>query len=186
MAKGITVEVAFPKMHVDYINSKWTYGYNEPVVARDLNGHIGAIVKSQLRKQPITPNIRKYETGEHVQFALPYYNDLNIRYNNYISENGEKMIRQWVRRKFFFEMHEHILDLYFKGFTEIKAAIIDFCDFHDLDPMNYNYDSLKREYLRFRTKEKATKALKKATTFASLLSLICPVFVASYLTFIAW
>lgn len=178
MAKGITVTVAFQPMFVDYINSRWSYGYNEPVFAKDTNGHIGSIVKSQLRKQPLIPNFRKYQKSECVVFELPWYQDLNIRYNNYISENGEKLIRKWVRRKFFFDMHEHILDLYFKGFTEIKAAIISFCDLHDIDPMNYNYDSLKREYLRFRKKEKANNSLKKSTTFAALLSLFCPLFVS--------
>lgn len=185
MAKGITVKVAFPQMYVDYINSKWSYGYNEPIFARELNGHVGAIVKSQLRKQPLTPDIRHYEPNQFVEFYLPYYKDLNIRYNNYISENGEKMIRTWVRRKFFFDMHEHILELYFKGYTEIKSSIIDFCDIHDMDPGNYNYDSLKREYLRFRTKEKAIKTLRKSTTFVSLLSLLCPFFVSFNLTILS-
>lgn len=178
MAKGITVKVAFSPMFVDYINSRWSYGYNEPIFAKDQNGHIGSIVKSQLRKQPLKPNIRTYEDEKYIDFLLPYYQDLNIRYNNYISENGEKLIRKWVRRKFFFDMHEHIFDLYFKGFTEIKAAILSFCDLHDIDPMHYNYDSLKREYLRFRKKEKAINSLKKSTTFAALLSLICPLIVS--------
>jgi len=177
MAIGITVKVAFRPMFVDYINSKWNDRYNFPVFARDSNDHIGAIIKSQLRKQPLKPDIRKYENGEFVEFEIPYFKDLNIRYNNYISPNGEKMIQKWVRQKFFFEMHNHIMELSLKGWTEIKSAILNFCDLHDLDPDHFNYDSLKREYLRFRKKEKLIKAVKKSTTFVALLSLNCPLFV---------
>ena len=178
MAKGITVKVAFHPMYVDYINSRWSYGYNEPIFAKDLNGHIGSVLKLQLRTQPKVPDIRQYEDEKHVVFELPYYGDLNIRYNNYISENGEKRLRKWVRKKFFFDMHEYIMDENLEGRPEIKAAIIGFCDLHDIDPMHYNYDSLKREYYRFRQKEKLNNALKKSTSFAAVLSFFCPLFVS--------
>lgn len=169
-----TVKVSFPPLYVDYIRSKWSDDKEGPIFAKDLNGHIGAVVKLQLRKQPSIYIKKDLSPDEYIEFQLPYYKDLNVEYNNYISEHGEKTIRAWVKKQFYADLFNHIREMYLIGFTEIKWSINHFCDMHNIDPINYNYDSLKRAYLRFRNREKMKKALKKSSTFAALLSFACP------------
>ncbi len=163
--------------YADFIRSKFDADENGYVFA-SLNNDLGILIKSQLRLQPPTADTRDY-SGSHVEFILPDYDNVNTLYRNYISQNGEKIILKWIRKKFYLDLHNHIMELHHSGMDEIKAAIINFCEAHDIYEDRYNYDTFKKEYYRYRKRidnaKNAEKLRKISSVFSMVLSFLCPV-----------
>lgn len=175
MASGLTVKVAMRPLYTDFITS--VFAKNDGEVYASTHHKFGQLVKSLLQKTPLNYKPKVYD--HFLKVILPEYEDLNNLYNNYLSLNSEKIIRTWVRQLFYFELHNHIVELNLAGVTEIKLAILNFCDKHNIHPDHYKENSLYKDYYRYRMKEKCVKTQKIASCFAALLSVICPLAVLS-------
>ncbi len=172
MASDITIRVAMRPLFVDYLHSIYP-SENSPIALQHTS--LGILVKELLTKTPAGYKPKQYEEGEHIEMVLPYFKDLDIHYNNYISENSEKIIRKWVQNKFYFDLREHIENWKSMPGFEIKIAINHFCDIHNINPDHYKTNSLYRDYYRYQQKKKSTQKMKKmSSTFAAFLSVMVP------------
>ena len=178
MTSGITVKVEMRPLFVDFVISK--FGNEKGEIYATTRNKFGQLVKSLLQKQPYPYRAKNYEKEEHLEIILPEYDDLNNLYNNYLSENSEKIIRRWVRTKFYFDLHTHIMEMHRAGLTNIKIAIINFCDLHNINPDHYKENSLYKDFYRSRLRERNKNAINIASSFAGLLSAVCPLLVAAF------
>ncbi len=170
MASGITVKVAMRPLFVDYLKSIYYSDQNQVALQHT---SLGVLVKDLLMKTPANYKPKHYEPNEHVELILPFYKDLNINYNNYLSENSEKIIRRWVQNKFYFDLREHIENWSSMPEFELNLAINHFCDVHNINPDHYKTNSLYRDFYRYQQKKKTTQKIKKmSSTFAAVLSIM--------------
>lgn len=163
-----TLEIEFKPIYTGYMLSKYRSDETEPeAISLKKAKELKILFTGLLRKQPLSPVQHSSSLKGEVKrcrFILPYSEDYNARYYTYISPSGEKIIRGWVRSCFYFDLHSYIRDMTNSGFSEIKALIISFCDSHNIDPSDYNYDSLKREYYRYRQRQKKDNKRENITT----------------------
>lgn len=175
MASGITVKVAMRPLFVEYLQSIY-YSDNNTVALQ--HNELGLLVKELLCKTPPDYKPKQYAQGEHATMVLPFYKDLDIHYNNYLSPNSEKIIMRWVHNKFYFDLRNHIEHCITNYNFEIKEGINHFCDIHNINPDNYKNNSLYRDYYRYQQNKKTAKKLRKmSSTFAAFLSFSLPLLV---------
>ena len=157
-------------LFIDYLKSIYYSDDDNNQVAIAQTG-LGALVKELLTKPPRDYKPKRYEPSECVELILPYYRDLNVMYNNYLSENSESIIRDWVKRKFYFDLREHIEYWQHINKMDINKAIILFCDSHQIHPDHYKVNSLYKDYYRSHEKKKTVKKMRKmSSTFSAVLS----------------
>jgi len=174
MANGMTIKVRIHPMYIDFV--KHLMGADEKgCVFASEDQTLGMLIKNLLRTQPESPKKITYIEGEYIEFILPNYNDVNTFYRNYISETAEKLIASKIRKRFYYEVHEFIIDMHSSGFTEKRSAIILFCEQFEIKEDHYKANSLEIEYRRSRKKQKKLeKSRKIASLFATVLSILCP------------
>lgn len=177
MANGMTIKVRMHPMYIDFV--KHLMGCDEKgMVFASENEPIGMLIKNLLRTQPESPKKITYTKDEYIEFTLPNYNDVNTFYRNYISETAEKVIAMKIRKRFYYEVHEFIIDMHSSGLTEKRSAIILFCEQFEIKEDHYKANSLEIEYRRSRKKQKKLeKSRKIASPFASILSILSPLLV---------
>ena len=181
MASGITVKVEMREMFIDYLVSNY-YSEKHQMVFASENNQFGLLIKNLLRKTP--PGIKhEKKSGPHVEIMLPDYTlpyrDYNLIYN-YISHSSEKLVMKWVRKQFYFELHEFITDMHLVGQDEIKASINLFCDQKNIHPDHYKENSLYKEYYRWRVNKRCEKTQNISRAFAAVLSIISLMLVIFY------
>ncbi|MCW3784914.1 hypothetical protein [Plebeiibacterium sediminum] len=170
MASGITVKVAMRPLFVDYLKSIYYSDQNQIALQHT---QLGILVKELLTKVPPNYKPKKYNENEYVELILPFYKDLNISYNNFLSENSEKIIRKWVQNKFYIDLRDHVENWKSMPGFEINLAINHFCDMHHINPDHYKTNSLYRDFYRYQQKKKTSQKMKKiSSTFAAVLSIM--------------
>lgn len=181
MAKGITIKLGMHPMYADWIRHCFSADSQGRVLASEKNP-IGLLIKNLLRPQPFTSVMRNYAPGEHVEFILPNYDDIDTLSRNYISKNSEKLFYSKVRRQFYYDLHDFIEEITNSGCAELRRIIILFCETRDIDEGNYKVNTLEREYRRYIYKQKRYKKTQNISSvflanfslFAPLLVLTCP------------
>ncbi len=174
MAKGMTVKIDMDPMYIDYINNKYeVYRTKNNKIFASSRTEIGKLIKSLIITPPQNQTIKAIQ-DPFLEFVLPDYTDVNTLYRHYLSENSKKIIRKFIRKDFYFELHSHLNELHHAGINEIKAGILTFCEIHDINEDHFNFDTLKKEYYRYRSKKKAKKTGKISSVFMAVLSLLCP------------
>lgn len=172
MASGITVKVAMRPLFVDYLKSIYNTHENNIVLNHT---PLGTLVKELLTKTPANYKPKQYPVTECAEFELPYYKDLDIHYNNYLSLNSEKIIQKWAHEKFYTDMRDHVDNCKTIPNFQIKVAVNHFCDMHNIHPDHYKNNSLYRDYYRYSQRKKSTRKFKKmSSTFAAFLSFLPP------------
>lgn len=172
MASEITVKVKMLPMYVDYLKAIYYSDNNQVAIERT---KLSTLVKELLTKPPEGYELPNYPQKECVELILPNYHGLDVFYSNYLSENSQKIIRNWVREKFLLDLHDHVDKMSSAPLhMELQTAIIHFCDLHEIHPDHYKVNSLYKDYHR---KKKSMKSAKKrakiSLSFAAVLSIIC-------------
>jgi len=175
MAAGITIKIELDPIYVDYCKHHLKADEQGRLFASEKTT-IGQALKSLLNKRPASGVEPDPKTG--LTFVIPDYRDIKPEYYNYLSKNSRKIFADFLRKQFLFEMHKHIRDLHNSGYTEIKGALIHFLEQHNISPDSYNYETLKKEYYRYRLKKKAKNTKKLTSLFLSVLSYNCPLLVS--------
>lgn len=172
--KGITVKIELHQKYVNYIKSIYNdKKMNDGTIFASQKKDIGLLIKSLLAKDP--NNFKEMElTDPYVEFTLPAYTDINTIYRHYLSENSKKIIRKFIRNRFYFDLHSHIKALHGAGVDEIKACIIHFFELNGIEDNKQNYESSKKEYYRYRNRIKQKKLGNICSVFLGLLSFIVP------------
>ena len=174
---GITIRVRMHPMHADFTKHVLEANKQGQVVASEKHP-FGLLIKNLLRSQPRFPPKINYEAGSYVEFILPAYDDVNNEYRNYISENSERIIASKIRSRFNYELHEFVMSMKGSGLTEIRRIILLFCETMEISEESFKYNSLEREYKRYRDRLEIVKKTRKITSCLELfLSFICPLLV---------
>ena len=164
-------------MHADFTRHVLEANKNGQVFASEKHP-FGLLIKNLLRSQPRYPTKINYDAGSYVEFILPAYDDVNNEFRNYISENSERIIASKIRSRFNYELHEFVMSMKGSGLTEIRRIILLFCETMQIDEESFKYNSLEREYKRYRERLEIVKKTRKiASCFEAFLSIMCPIFV---------
>ena len=172
--KGITVKIDLHQKYVDYIKSIYhDKKMNNGTIFASEKKDIGLLIKSLLAKPPKDyADIKEKITEPYIEFTLPAYTDFNTMYRYYLSENSKKIIRKFIRKRFYFDMHSHMKVLHNAGVDEIKACIIHFFELNSIEESKQNYESSKKEYYRYRSRIKQRKLTNISSVFLGLLSFL--------------
>lgn len=174
---GMTVRVRMHPMYADFTRHLMEANKQGQVFASEKHP-FGLLVKNLLRTQPRFPQKISYDAGAYVEFILPSYDDLNTEYRNYLSENSERIISSKIRSRFNYELHQFIMEMDGSGLTQIRRSILLFCETFEIQEESYKYNSLEREYKRYRDRLEIVKKTRKIASCLELfLSLVCPLFV---------
>ena len=177
MAQGMTIRVRCHPMYADFIKSEFGSNDKGQVLATERHP-IGRLIKNLLRTNPCNPDKREYCRNNYVEFILPDYDDVNTDYRNYISLNAERIIASKIKARFYYELHDYIIELSGSGLTEIRRIITCFCEQFEIDEVNYKINSLEREYRRYRERLETVKKTRKiASSLEAFLSLFSPLFI---------
>lgn len=173
----MTIRVRTHPMYVDFVKHIMGDEKTDRIFASE-SEPIGMLIKNLLRLPPLKPQKVTYHPEEFIEFTLPTYNDVNTMYRNYISETAEKIIAAKIRKRFYYELHEFVVEMNRVGITEVRKAIILFCEQFEINEDHYKLNTLERDYRRSRDKQKyVKKRIKIASSFAAILSLTTPHFV---------
>lgn len=174
---GMTVRVRMHPMYADFTRHVLDANKQGQVFASEKHP-FGLLIKNLLRTQPrIQPKIN-YDPGAFVEFILPSYDDVNTEYRNFISENSERIIASKIRSRFNYELHEWVMSMKGSGLKEIRRSILLFCETMEIREESYKYNSLEREYKRYRDRLEIVKKTRKITScFEAFLSIVCPLLV---------
>jgi len=156
MASGITIKMQLNPMLVDYLKSLF-YSDEQSNQVAVAHSQLGELVKELLTKPPIGFKSQKYDDNDCVVLVLPASETKHLIYNSYLSPNSEDIIRHWIKKKFYYDLRDHIEDCTHGEFMEIKQAIINFCDMHQVHPDHYKVNSLYKDYYRWNEKKKTVK-----------------------------
>lgn len=166
---NITLTVKLSKKYlVDYVNAKYGYGYQEPVLASQ-STDIGKVIKTLLSKTP-SDYKPKQEDGPVAKFILPFYEDLNVRVYNYLSPNSQELIDKYVRNLFSLEIRDFLTDA-INNRIPIKNAIYMFCEQYAIavDEDDATYEAIKKDFYRYRKKHIHKNASMLCSTFSIFL-----------------
>ena len=181
MAKGMTIRVRMHPMYADFIKNDLGVNDKHQVFASERDP-LGRLIKNLLRTNPVNPDKREYCRNAYVEFILPDYEDVNTDYRNFISENSERIIASKIKSRFYFELHEFIIDMFGSGLKEIRRAIIVFCEQFNINEQNYKVNSLEREYRRYRERLEIVKKTRKiASSFEAFISFCYPILILYYI-----
>jgi len=164
-------------MHADFTRHVLDANKHGQVFASEKHP-FGLLIKNLLRSQPRNPPKINYDSTSFVEFILPAYDDINNEFRNYISENSERIIASKIRSRFNYELHDFVMEMKGSGLTEIRRAIILFCETMEISEDSFKSNSLEREYKRYRDRLEFVKKTKKiASCFEAFLSFVCPLLV---------
>ncbi len=174
---GMTIRVRMHPMHADFTKHVLEANKQGQVFASEKHS-FGLLIKNLLRLQPRNPPKINYDTGAYVEFILPNYDDVNTDHRNYISENSERIIASKIRLRFNYELHEFVMAMKGSGLNEFRRAILLFCETMEIKEESFKYNSLEREYKRYRDRLEIVKKTRKITScFEAFLSFVCPLLV---------
>lgn len=174
---GMTIRVRMHPMHADFTKHVLDANKQGQVFASEKHP-FGLLIKNLLRPQPRNPPKINYDFGSYVEFILPQYDDINRDYITYISENSERIIASKIRSRFNYELHEFVMSMKGSGLTEIRRIILLFCETMEIKEESFKYNSLEREYKRYRDRLEIVKKTRKiASCLEAFLSFICPLLV---------
>ncbi len=181
MSSQITVAIKIKPYLKDYIIS--TYG-PEPVKITESNRLAPLFLKRLCKVPENYKPLKDYK--DYIIFELPY-GEKNIRYNNYIPEDKQKYIAEFFESECKSQFRMFMNENQDKFSGVIKDVIFEFMRVYDINSGEDTYETLKKDYYRFRIKIKkplrktrGTKIfkqvfLKKNTTIQEpLLSPMCP------------
>ena len=119
---------------------------------------IGILIHKFLEYMPpdVQPDFPK--GPEYMTFLVPFFEDINVRGNLWISPLNQQIFEQFVewhfKQLFFHYMNDKV-----RLYHSFKKAILQFCADYQFT-MNYiNYEMLKKDYYRKRSRKKADKDL---------------------------
>jgi hypothetical protein len=87
-----------------------------------------------------------------ITFALPYNKTRDIRCYNYISPDNFSKIQSYLYNLFRWHFFDYMDKQCLHKNIPYKVAIINFMDYNNISFDNFQYDSLKRIYFRYRKK----------------------------------
>ncbi|MGV8094495.1 MAG: hypothetical protein AB2L24_21790 [Mangrovibacterium sp.] len=176
MSKGMTIRVRMHPMYADFIRNQLGVNEKDQVFATERDP-LGKLIKNLLRTNPPTPAKREYNKDAFIEFILPDYEDVFNDYRNYISESGEKIIAAKCKSRFYYELHDFIIEMSGSGLTELRWSIQLFCEQFGIKETSYKANSLEREYRRYRQR---TEIVKKTRKIASSLDTLFVLFVSAF------
>jgi hypothetical protein len=117
---------------------------------------LGILIHKFLEYMPadVQPDFPK--GPEYITFSVPFFEDINVRGNLWISPLNQQIFEQFVewhfKQLFFHYMNDKV-----RLYRSFKKAILQFCADYQFT-MNYlNYEMLKKDYYRKRARKKADK-----------------------------
>jgi hypothetical protein len=130
---------------------------------------IGKLLKPLLEVRP-TGTIPVFPKGEqYITFVLPYYNDLWVKSNLWVTERNQEIFESYLEWHFK-ELFFHYMDDKVRFYKSFKKCILQFCSDHNITFSYLNYELLKKDYYRKRLKRKTEKS---CSLFVSEMSPDC-------------
>ncbi len=178
--KGMTVRVRMHPQYADFLKNEFGTNDKHQVFATERHP-IGKLIKNLLRTNPANPDKREYARDAYIEFILPEYEDINTDYRNYLSLNSERIIASKIKSRFYYELHQFIIEMAGSGLIELRRVVILFCEQFGIDESNFKTNTLEREYRRYRYRTEIVKKTRKiASSMEAFLFLfvpaICPFF----------
>lgn len=125
---------------------------------------IGVLLRPFLEIPPIDFIPKRYSGSEYITFELPYYNDLNVKYNYHVTDGNQIMFEESLD-VWFKEIFYQYMDDKYRYIKSYKKCILQFCSDHNITFTHITYEMLKKSYyrkLKDRQKEKAEKFKNKS------------------------
>ncbi|HNQ82251.1 MAG TPA: hypothetical protein PKM34_01330 [Bacteroidales bacterium] len=148
MAKNpIYVSIEMRPYLVDYT----IHFYGEHPIRANEKSKLLQMLSEYLTHPPV--NYRPLQPSPRlITFELPYNKILDIRRNNYISPENFSKIQSYFYGKFQYHFFEFMDSRCLHHCMPFKSSIIEFMDDNNISWDRFQYDSLKRMYLRHRVK----------------------------------
>lgn len=128
------------------------YG-SEPIRFNDRSKY-NELIMQLISKAP-DDYIPSRETEGIVQIQLPYNNKKDVRSYYYLSMNSQEIIQQRIYAMFYAEVFHFVNKCAMnknKGYAtlSIKNAIILFLEQHGINPDSVTYETVRKQYYRYR------------------------------------
>ena len=130
---------------------------------------IGKLLKPLLEIRPVD-QVPEFPKGpEYVTFILPYYEDLWVKSNLWVSPRNQEIFESYLEWHFK-ELFFHYMDDKVRFYRSFKKCILQFCYDHNVTFSYLNYELLKKDYYR---KRKRKNSEKSCSGFVSEMSPDC-------------
>lgn len=139
---------------------------------------IGKIIRPFLVIRPAGVNPEFSKSSDYITFELPYYEDMNILNNLYITPENQKIIEGFLELHFK-DLFYHYMKDKVRFYRSFKKCILQFCADHNLTFDYINYEMLKKDFYRRRKEEDTSREClqsdkKSLSGFVPEMSLECP------------
>lgn len=130
----------------------------------DKNSFLWALVKQHLvtlsssnpvidRKEYISILMRYNESAKMYSVPSQKIVSINTLFRCYISEKGQAVIRKHFEKEFKKTFHDYMKGAMNNTDLQIKDAIEEFCNDHNLSLDRVSFDMLKKDWYRYRMKK---------------------------------
>jgi hypothetical protein len=130
---------------------------------------IGKLLKPLLEIRPVDQPPELARGSDYITFVLPYYEDLWIKSNLWVSPKNQEIFESYLewhfKELFFHYMHDKV-----RFYGSFKKCILQFCFDHNITFSYLNYELLKKDYYR---KRKRKISEKSCSGFVSEMSPDC-------------
>jgi len=121
------------------------------------NNLIGKLLKPLLEVRP-PDQIPVFPKGpEYITFVLPYYNDLWVKSNLWVSKRNQEIFESYLEWHFK-DLFYQYMDDKVRFYKSFKKCILQFCYDHNITFSHLNYELLKKNYYRKRVRRKTEKS----------------------------
>lgn len=162
MPSDISINIRMEPYLITYLES--IYG-KQPIIFGRKDRLAGFLPKLLRKPLPGEDQFKNYGS-ENLRIVLPYFEEKNVLYHNFMSERSQKTFRQIIYRLFKAQFHDFMNDAE-RNKISMKEGIDTFIDIHQLDP--HITDMLIKERQRFkesfaqaRWREKKKRQLENA------------------------
>jgi hypothetical protein len=134
-----------------YLAQYLIHYYGEHPIKAHTKSQIYPFISGYIQSSPAHYRPLKPSKGL-VTFELPYNRIYDIRNKNYIPSRHFSAIKTYFRNIFLHHFIHHMDQHCLIGYMHYKTAIINFMEENEISYDYFQYDSLKRIYLRHRKK----------------------------------
>lgn len=137
---------------VDFLLGQYAEYVEKGKLVASLNIYPGQIIHELLMPPPPGNKITLPEGGNSITFILPFYERIDIRSRNYISENSQSIFRKKIRAHFKFILVDY-LERAIKKNIDLVNAVDRFMEIKNINPNNITAGALLKDFYRFRQNE---------------------------------
>lgn len=111
-----------------------------------------------LEKTPVGWKPLQDDPRKLLSIEMPYMPEMNIRYNNYLSDVGMRHFQSAIENIFLAEFYREVSrSINASPGCKIKDAILDFCYGYEISFDNITFEMLRKKYTRYKLTLKGQK-----------------------------